>query len=181
MDKPKEKPANQKVQSMGDEASSGDAAQLTRTLLALERRFWKGDASFYERHLSASAVMALPVPAGILRRDEIVASIAGGARWAHLRVINPRMVLLSPTSALLTYRAQASRKGDASEYLAVVSSAYVLSGGEWQLAFHQQTPEPAATPAARPIARAAWGALAIGACALAAVAIGTLAIGSSPR
>lgn len=180
MAKFEEKPTDQKGQSP-DEASSSDAVQLTRTLVALERNFWKSDADFYERHLSAAAVMALPVPAGILRRDEIVASIAEGQPWAHLRIINPRVVTLSPTSALLTYRAQASRKGDSSEYLAVVSSAYVLSGGEWQLAFHQQTPEPSAPlpakPSPRPVTRAAWGAVAIGACAMGAVAVGTLAIG----
>ena len=123
-------------------SESSAAAEFTRALLALERRFWKGDAAFYERHLSADAVMALPVAAGILRRDQIVSSVAAAPRWTQLRIVNPRVVRLSDTSAMLTYRAQASRDGDPAPYLAVASSAYVLAGGEWQLAFHQQTPEP---------------------------------------
>ena len=164
-------------------SESSAAAEFTRALLALERRFWKGDAAFYERHLLADAVVALPVPAGILRRDQIIASVADGPRWAKLRIVNPRVVRLSDTSALLTYRAQASREGAAAPYLTVASSAYVLTGGEWQLAFHQQTPEPtppskAAKPAASAVPAAAWGAIAVGACALGAVAIGTLAVGS---
>ena len=164
-------------------SESSAAAEFTRALLALERRFWKGDAAFYERHLSADAVMALPVAAGILRRDQIVSSVADGPRWTQLRIVNPRVVRLSDTSAMLTYRAQASRDGDPAPYLAVASSAYVLTGGEWQLAFHQQTPEPrpvakATRPAASAVPAAAWGAVAVGACAIGAAAIGALAIGS---
>ena len=164
-------------------SESSAAAEFKRALLALERRFWKGDAAFYERHLSADAVMAFPVAAGILRRDQIIASVADGPRWAQLRIVNPRVVRLSDTSALLTYRAQASREGDSAPFLAVASSAYILTGGEWQLAFHQQTPEPTppakkTKPAATAVSAAAWGALAAGACAIGAVAIGAVAIGS---
>lgn len=164
-------------------SESSAAAEFKRALLALERRFWKGDAAFYERHLSADAVMALPVAAGILRRDQIVASVAEGPRWTQLRIVNPRVVRLSDTSAMLTYRAQASREGESAPYLAVASSAYVLADGEWQLAFHQQTPEPTppvktAKPAESAVPAAAWGAVAVGACAIGAVAIGTLALGS---
>lgn len=41
--------------------------------------------------------------------------------------------------AILTYRARADR-GEDERYRALVSSGYVRRGGEWKMAFHQQTP-----------------------------------------
>jgi hypothetical protein len=51
--------------------------------------------------------------------------------------------------AVLSYEASAKRGASGEAYHALVSSGYVKRGGEWKLAFHQQTPlkiEPGAVP-----------------------------------
>jgi hypothetical protein len=51
-----------------------------------------------------------------------------------------RVIRLTDDAAIVTYKASAQREGQGSEYVALVSSAYVSRDGTWKLAFHQQTP-----------------------------------------
>jgi hypothetical protein len=154
-------------------------------LLALEKNFWLGGASFYEDHLSADATMLFP--AGLMRREEIIASIAEGPRWQRVRIDDPYIAWPAPAVAVVTYQAAASRPGTPA-YESHVTSVYVQSANGWQLAFHQQQPRSSlqAMRRARPVARlsasavgaAALGAVATGALAIGALAVGRLAIGA---
>lgn len=81
--------------------------------------------------------MVFPAPAGILHRDKIVASIKDGPRWVKVEMHEPQIVRPADSVAILTYRADASREGDASNYSTLASSTYTLHDGTWKLAFHQ--------------------------------------------
>lgn len=108
-------------------------------LLALERRFWTGDADFYRRHLDGECLTAFSERARIASREQIAESVGTEHRWRRLKI--ELRGLLEPTAefAIVTYRADATRQSG-EPYSALVSSGYVKRDGTWKLAFHQQTP-----------------------------------------
>lgn len=108
-------------------------------LIALEEQFWKGDADFYRRGLTAEALMVFPAPAGVLGKEETVASISQAPRWRDVEFTEVRAVTLAADAALLVYRATA-RRAEEAPYVTRASSVYVRHEGAWALAFHQQTP-----------------------------------------
>lgn len=115
-------------------------AELREWLLALEESFWYGDGAFYQQHLAADALMVFGDPVGVLDRETTVRSIADSPRWQQVQLEDVRLAALGADAVVLTYRATARRNEDEPEYRARASSAYVHRGGEWLLAFHQQTP-----------------------------------------
>ena len=82
---------------------------LKQHLLELEMGFWKGDAAFYEAHLTEGALMVFPEPIGMMNRAEILDTIAAGQRWAHVTVEAARLLRLSEASAVLVYTAEGMR------------------------------------------------------------------------
>jgi hypothetical protein len=123
-----------------DMTSDGSRTMDQAELLGLEEQFWKGDAEFYQRHLTADAIMAFPDPVGRMGKDATVASIAHAPRWSSVDMSEVATLELGPGAVLLLYRARARREGDSSDYRADVSSIYVDRGAGWQLVFHQQAP-----------------------------------------
>ncbi len=113
---------------------------LDRELGELEARFWKGTRNFYSEHLAAEAKAVYPAPAGILARQAIVDAIDDLSRWEDVELSDMTVVEPAPGVATVTYRARARRAGDDRAYEAYVGSVYVKEGGEWRLAFNQQTP-----------------------------------------
>ena len=109
-------------------------------LLAIEKNFWMSGPLFYDAHLAPEATMLFPT--GLLRREQIDASVAETPRWQQVRIDDPYIAWPSPTVAVLTYRAAASRPGTPG-YAAQVTSVYMLKADGWQLAFHQQLPNTA--------------------------------------
>lgn len=116
------------------------AAEVRQWLVALEESFWYGDAEFYAEHLAAEAILVFADPVGVLDREQTLASIASAPRWQEVRLEDVRFASLAPQAVLLSYRAIARRDADEGEYHARASSAYIHRGGEWLLAFHQQSP-----------------------------------------
>jgi hypothetical protein len=112
---------------------------LQTDLLALERRFWTGDAEFYRHNLDERCLTASTTMAGVHTKDEVADSVRGPRRWQDLRI--QVQGLLEPTDevAIVTYKADATRLNGA-PYSALVSSGYVKRDGAWKMAFHQQTP-----------------------------------------
>jgi len=115
---------------------------IEQALVDLEYGGWRslsdGTAvAFYDRHLTADAVMLLPV-VGVLERGAIIDSMAAAAPWASFEIAEPRVIRLGPDAYLLAYRATAQRSGEP-VYRALMSTVYVRQEDEWRVAFHQQT------------------------------------------
>ncbi len=113
-------------------------------LIDLERSAWKalstsGEAAtaFYDRALAEDVLMLLPGGLVIDDRATVVDSM-GGAPWDSYDLSDERVVELTDDSAVVAYRATASRQGQ--DYEALFASTYVRVDGDWRLALHQQTP-----------------------------------------
>jgi ketosteroid isomerase-like protein len=112
----------------------------------LEQQGWEALASgqgaeFYGRVMAEDALTV--VPGMVLDRRQTLASWEGMSLWSEYRLSGQRVIPLGRDAALITYEVTASRPGDERPYHAQLTSVYVASGdGDWQLAFHQQTPLP---------------------------------------
>ena len=128
---------------------------LDKTLLALERQFWLGDADSYRKNLADECLLAFTEMAGVSSKEEIARTVEGGQRWRDLALQLKGLVEPAAGVAILTYEATATRAGG-EPYAALVSSAYVQRDHGWKLAFHQQTPRqrnaPSPGPSSRPAA-----------------------------
>jgi uncharacterized protein YchJ len=114
--------------------------KLEDHLFSLEEKFWTEGADYYRRNLAYAAIMVFPDPAGVLVKDEIASSLERKSRWSRVALEEHRLLELSDTAAVVTYKATAKRAEGGEPYVARASSAYVRDGAGWKLAFHQQTP-----------------------------------------
>lgn len=108
-------------------------------LLALEEKFWTGNAGFYRDNLDDQCLTAFAEMAGVFGKDDIARTVGESARWRDVNLAPKGVVEPTDDFAVLTYQASATR-GDGERYVALVSSGYVKRAGAWKLAFHQQTP-----------------------------------------
>ena len=116
----------------------------TTELLDLEREGWDalstdGEAAtaYYDRVLADDVLMLLPGGMVIDDRATVVESMKGAA-WQSYEMTDEHVVPLGEDSAVVGYRATATR--DDEPYTALFNSTYARSGGEWKLVVHQQTP-----------------------------------------
>src|SRR5262245_51730660 len=114
-------------------------------LAAIEESGWRAlsadsdtAAAFYDAVLAAQPLMVLPGGLGLDDRDAIIDAMRGQP-WERFTLDDVQTRPLGPETALLTYRASATR-AEQGPYDALMTSIYVLKEGEWKLAFHQQTP-----------------------------------------
>jgi hypothetical protein len=108
-------------------------------ILEVEKGFWSGGADFYRANVDEKCLVAFSEMAGVMSNDKVASTVADGARWKDLKMDEKGFLQLDDDTAILTYRAEASRpNGDV--YRALVSSGYVKHNGAWKLMFHQQTP-----------------------------------------
>jgi hypothetical protein len=113
---------------------------LQNDLLALEKKFWSGDAGFYRQNLDDECLTVFTKMAGVQSKEEIAGMVAGDSqRWQDLKIQEKGLVEPTRDVAILSYEASA-RRGNGERYKAFVSSGYVRRNGAWKLAFHQQTP-----------------------------------------
>lgn len=110
------------------------------SILALERRPWNADETFYRETLSEEAVLVLPEPTGVLDRPAALESVGDGDRWRRVDVADERLVDVGSDAVQVIYRARAERSEDGSEYAALVTTTSVREDGSWRLVSHQQTP-----------------------------------------
>lgn len=113
--------------------------ELTGELTRLEKGFWTEGVDYYRDHLADECRMVFP-EMGALSRTEAMQGLQDGPRWQGVKMTDLRTERPSDGTAVLTYRAQASR-GDQPAYRAFVGSVYVRQDDGWVLAFHQHTPE----------------------------------------
>lgn len=114
---------------------------LEDDLFALEEKFWPGDAAFYRAHLDERCVVAFTEMAGAMTKEQIAGMVKDGQRWRDLKLARKGFYQPTRDVAFITYEASATRDNGA-PHKAHVSSGYVDRGGEWKMAFHQQTPLP---------------------------------------
>lgn len=116
---------------------------ISKALLALEEKFWAGDAEFYRRNLEESCLLALTKTTGVFNRDDVARTVKNGNHWKDLDIKLKGVMEPVAGVAIITYQAHATHE-TGEPYAAVVSSAYVKRDGGWRMTFHQQT--PLATP-----------------------------------
>ncbi len=109
-------------------------------LWALEQRFWTEGADFYDAQLAPGATMVFPEPAGIMGRQATIDAVRDATRWRHLDFGRRRLRRHGDDVAVLAYAVRADRGDGDSAYEALCGSVYGRVDGDWQLAFHQQTP-----------------------------------------
>lgn len=105
----------------------------------IERSLWLDGPSAYEAHLADECIMAFG-PMGILKRQEIIASLNGAPRWTTVDMTRTTLVTPGDSIAIvIAYQAEAHRDGS-TPYRALCTSTYLVLGGVVKLAQHQQTP-----------------------------------------
>jgi len=116
---------------------------VAQDLMKIEQGFWTEGGGYYRAHVDDACLLAFTEMSGVRSNEEIAAMNPGAHRWKNVRIEEKGCVALGDDSVVLTYEVDAQR--DTGEpYRAVVSSGYVRRGGEWKMAFHQQTPLDAA-------------------------------------
>lgn len=109
---------------------------LERRLLELEHELATGTGDTYRARLADDALLVVPGQA--LDKPAAVAAMDASPGWDAVALQSPEVRRLGDGAALLTYRFT-GRRG-ATRYVALMASVYVEQGGEWWMAFHQQTP-----------------------------------------
>lgn len=94
---------------------------------------------FYGELLDDDPVMVLPGGLVLDTRHDVLASLSG-APWSSFEVEDLSVRGLTDDAAAVTYRVIAERRGGG-EYVALISSVYVLRGDGWRLALQQRTPD----------------------------------------
>lgn len=120
----------------GDRNASGD----DHDALVVERRFWTeggGNPEFWREHFADGGLVVLPM--GVLDKQATVAAMAGAPPWSSVMMADIEVRVLADGAVAIAYRATGLRD-DTEPYEAMVGSVYLAVDGDWQLAFHQQTP-----------------------------------------
>jgi len=112
-------------------------------LVALERAGWQAlvdgtAATFYRDVLAPDALLVVP---GMVIDGSAWLDSLTGPQWSSFEIEDTRVVDLADDAAAVVYHAIAQR-GDDPPYQAFVTSTYRRAGDRWQLALHQQTPDP---------------------------------------
>ncbi|GGL74181.1 nuclear transport factor 2 family protein [Wenxinia marina] len=111
---------------------------LETTLWESEKSFWMEGADFYESRLADGALMVLPYPVGLMRRDAAIDAIRQAPRWGGVE-LSDRAVTRRGATAVLSYRATGWRDGDGVPYRALCASTYVEDDdGTWLMLAHNQ-------------------------------------------
>lgn len=114
---------------------------LPARLLHEEHAGWRAllegsGGAFYQRAMTNDAVII--VSGAVIDRSGVIAAFDGVAPWDSYEIHEPRVVRLRDRDGILTYRVVARR--GAEEVELQMSTTYVIEGGGWRIAAHQQTP-----------------------------------------
>jgi hypothetical protein len=114
-------------------------------VLTLERAGWEALSSgpehaqaFYGTTLAREPQMLLPGGMWLVGRRSILQTMRG-VPWQSFEIEEPKVVQLSATSCMITYRVAAVRERT-EPYRALICSTYVVEDGDWKMVLHQQTP-----------------------------------------
>jgi hypothetical protein len=112
-------------------------------LLDLEEHFWTQGRTFYREHVDGECLIAFPQMAQVMSNEDVAATVKDDQRWHDVEIVSKGLVEPFSNLAIITYEASA-KSHDGKPYKALVSSGYVKRKDGWKMAFHQQTPLPAA-------------------------------------
>lgn len=116
---------------------------FAETLTDIEYRQWRALTStpdavaFYSDLLTDDSVMA--VPSRTMSREQVISAVAEAPPIVLYELYDLKVIHLSEDSGIVTYRMVQGREGR-QPFKAAISTAYVRRGGEWRIAYHQQTP-----------------------------------------
>jgi len=114
---------------------------LKESLVAIERKLWKNDATLYRDNLHDDALLLFP-ETGPISRDSAVDAIrqenTQGRHWAEVEFSDLCLVELSDNVAVLIYRSKSRWANETQFVHALCSSTYLRRDGVWKLALHQQ-------------------------------------------
>lgn len=109
------------------------------SLWELERRLWLEGVAVYETAMNDSCLMALP-GMGVVKAPDILRGLKDAPRWHVVRMEERTTAKPAANIVVLAYRAHAERE-DQRPYNCLCTSTYLLSGAQWTLIQHQQTPQ----------------------------------------
>ncbi len=105
---------------------------------SIERRLWLEGGEAYESNMAPDCLMAF-AGIGVLRGPAIVESLREAPRWRTVTMSEQVEARPNDGTMVIAYVAEASR-GEGKPYRALCTSTYLLAGGRWTIAQHQQTP-----------------------------------------
>ena len=113
-------------------------------IIALEKAFWdatmRRDTEWFQEHLADESLTIASF--GFADKKTAVDAVASTpVEYASFMMHNAQVLLLSPQSASISYRAviQAAVAGHAHTIVVNVTTIHVLHEGEWKITLHQQT------------------------------------------
>lgn len=122
-----------------------DRSDIEKTLIELEEKNWQAnvneDLSYFLEHTTDN--MLAVAPFGIFDKHAIAAQIEKkqGAPFKSARIEDPRVMVLTNESALVTYKImiEAIFQGKDIVLQRYSTSVYVKRNGDWKVSFSQQT------------------------------------------
>lgn len=103
-----------------------------------ERRLWLEGVGAYRELMAEQCVMAFG-PSGVMDNHAILEGLKDSPRWSSVAFADQASIRPGDGAAVIAYTARGEREG-ADTYRALCTSTYVLIGGHWRIAQHQQTP-----------------------------------------
>lgn len=98
----------------------------------------QADATFYTHYLDDSAIAI--VPFGIFNKNAIVQQMgSSNSQFKSSRIEDTRVIVLTPESGIVTYKATYTKEGGMSSVV-FVTTVYAKINGVWKGVFYQQTP-----------------------------------------
>lgn len=97
------------------------------------------NTAFYQSYLSDDAIAI--VPFGVFNKDALVQQMgSSNSPFQSKRIDDTRVIVLSPESGIVTYKATYESKSDQKEFTVFVTTVYSRIDGKWKGVFYQQTP-----------------------------------------
>lgn len=119
-------------------------AQSQRIIIATEKKLWEAwknkNIKLFKATLSADSVMI--GDSGVANKEEALKALEVPCEVKSYELSDLKVTFLNSSAALLTYKStqDATCAGQPVPATVWSSSAYVLRGGKWLAASHQETP-----------------------------------------
>ena len=104
----------------------------------IERQLWTGPAGDYASLMTEDCIMVFPLPAGILKRDDIIKTVTNAPRWDDIEFDKQNARQAADGTVVLAYVGRGLQGSNG--YEAFCSSTYVKDKDGWRIALHHQTP-----------------------------------------